>query len=237
VPTLSFLHFHVPTNATSITTGLTSLNDVTIAHVSATTATTTATKTQVTTTRTATTNAPKYHLDKCKATRTHHKTRSPSILHPAKIAANYATQNLLLYAQIGSAITAATHAQNLLLFFVQNNPAITMANHANSKLQLIVECLFLLRNEDNSELQLIDETPILLLLRDFKRPAITAVMNGSFSFKFIVESILEGARFAPNFDQPSNLDSSRLIVDFISTTLKDGAIAPTHQLNLHVEFD
>ena len=60
-------------------------------------------------------------------------------------------------------------------------------------------------------------------------------------FQLVVKSILisnsEGARFAPNFDQPSNLDSSRLIVDFISTTLKDGAIAPTHQLNLHVEFD
>ncbi len=67
-------------------------------------------------------------------------------------------------------------------------------------------------------------------------------MNGSFSFKFIVESILEGARFAQNFDRPSNLDSSRLIVDFISTTSKpflppvlNGAIAPTHQSNLHVE--
>ncbi len=68
VPTSSFSHFHVPTNATSTTTGLTSLNDVSIAHVSATTATTTATKTQVTATRTATTNAPKYQLDKCKAT-------------------------------------------------------------------------------------------------------------------------------------------------------------------------
>jgi hypothetical protein len=89
-----------------------------------------------------------------------------------------------------------------------------MANHANSKLQLIVECLFLLRDEDNSEtmtsslllfcvkdalsimmapfanfsLQLIVETPSLLLLCDFKGPAIMAEMNGSFSFKFIVAS-------------------------------------------------
>jgi hypothetical protein len=47
--------------------------------------------------------------------------------------------NLLLYAQIGSAITTATHAQNLLLFFVRND-------QTNSKLQLIVECLFLLRD-------------------------------------------------------------------------------------------
>jgi hypothetical protein len=68
VPTSSFSHFHIPTNATSTATGLTSLNDVTIAHVSTTTATTTATKTQVPATRTATTNAPKYQLDKCKAT-------------------------------------------------------------------------------------------------------------------------------------------------------------------------
>jgi 4-hydroxyphenylpyruvate dioxygenase-like putative hemolysin len=71
-----------PTNATSTATGLTSLNDVTIAHVSATTATTTATMTQVP--ATATLNAPKYQINKCKATQTQHKTRSPSILHPAK---------------------------------------------------------------------------------------------------------------------------------------------------------
>ncbi len=62
VPTSSFLHFHVPTNATNTATGLrihydshqTSLNDVTIAHVSTTTATTTATMTNVTATRIAT---------------------------------------------------------------------------------------------------------------------------------------------------------------------------------------
>ncbi len=66
VATSSFLHFHVPKNATSTATRLTSLNDVTIAHVSATTATTTATMTQVLTT--ATTNAPKYQINKCKAT-------------------------------------------------------------------------------------------------------------------------------------------------------------------------
>jgi hypothetical protein len=83
VPTSSFLLFHVPTNATSTATGLTSLNDVTIAHVSATSATTTATMTQVPVTD---------QIDKCKATRSQHKTRSPSILHPAKIPANYATQ-------------------------------------------------------------------------------------------------------------------------------------------------
>ena len=71
VPTSSFSHFHVPTNATNTATGLTSLNDVTIAHVSATAATTTATMTQVPITATrssATMNAPKYQLEKCKAT-------------------------------------------------------------------------------------------------------------------------------------------------------------------------
>ena len=98
VPTSSSLHFHFPTNTTSNATELTSLNDITITHVSATTATTTATKTQVTATRTATTNMPKYQIDKCKATWTQHKTRRPSILHLAKKAANYATQrNLLLF--------------------------------------------------------------------------------------------------------------------------------------------
>jgi len=63
--------------------------------------------------------------------------------------------------------------------------------------------------------KLIIETPSLLLLHDFERPAITAVMNGSFSFKFIVASHSEGAQFAPNFDRPSNLDSSKLIVIFL----------------------
>jgi hypothetical protein len=115
-----------------------------------------------------------------------------------------------------------------------------MANHANSKLQLIVECLFLLLDEDNSKtmtsslllfcvkdalaimmaplanfsLQLIVETSSLLLLRDFERPSTTAVMNDSFSFKFIVASHSEGAQFSPNFDQPSDLDSSKLTVIF-----------------------
>ena len=108
-----------------------------------------------------------------------------------------------------------------------NSSVLNPATHAT--------CLFLLCNEDNSEIQLIVETPSPLLLRDFEHPAITAVMNGSFFFKFIVESILEGARFAPNFDRPSNLDSSRLIVDFIPTTsnpllppVLNGAIAPAH---------
>jgi hypothetical protein len=116
-----------------------------------------------------------------------------------------------------------------------------MATHVKPKLQLIVECLFLLHNEDNSEtmtssllnfcikdtlaimtaplsnfsLQLIDESPSLLLRCDFERPAITTRTNDSFSFKFFVESILDGERFTPNFDQRSNLDSSKIIVIFL----------------------
>jgi hypothetical protein len=78
------------------------LNDVTIAHVSATTATTTATMTNVTTTRIATTKALQYQLTRAQ------KTISPSILHPTKKAANYATP------------------RNLLLFHVQNDTAITI---------------------------------------------------------------------------------------------------------------
>ena len=55
-PTYSSSHFHVPTNATRTTTGVTSLSNVIIAHVSAMTATTAVKMMQVTTTRTATTN-------------------------------------------------------------------------------------------------------------------------------------------------------------------------------------
>ncbi len=58
MPTSSFLHFHVPKNATSTASGLrihddsckTSLNDVTINHVSTTTATMTAIMAHVTAT-------------------------------------------------------------------------------------------------------------------------------------------------------------------------------------------
>ena len=127
VPTSSLSHFHVPTNATNTATGLTSLNDVTIAHVSATTATTTATMTQVP--ATATTNAPKYQIDKCKATRTQLKTMSPSILHPANTTANHATSRspFLLRDEDNSEITTTS---SLLLPFNQDNPAITAATHA-----------------------------------------------------------------------------------------------------------
>jgi hypothetical protein len=154
ITTSSFLQRYVSMNST-------------IAHVSATTATTNATITQVPATNatmtqvpatiSATTNAPKYQLDKCNATQAQNKTRSPSILHPAKKVANYATPRcllllpvsngteitatnpslLLLFYQNESAIMMATHA-NLLLLRVRDGPAIRMATHANFTLQLIV---------------------------------------------------------------------------------------------------
>ena len=66
ITTSSFLQRYVRMNAT-------------IAHVSATTATTNATMTQVPATRSATMNAPKYQLDKCKATQAQNKMMSLSI--------------------------------------------------------------------------------------------------------------------------------------------------------------
>ncbi len=97
LPTSSFLHFHVPTNGHFL-----SMNHVpkdfpavttssflqryvlttALQALSATTVTTTATMTQVP--ATAIMNAPKYQIDKCKATRSQHKKRSPSICIPPK---------------------------------------------------------------------------------------------------------------------------------------------------------
>jgi hypothetical protein len=101
-----------------------------------------------------------------------------------------------------------------------HNTFIESTSFNDGSFQLVVESILILHSEgvqvasaslqtfadgdqaasqsDTSEL--IVETPSLLLLCDFERPAITAVMNGSFSFKFIVASHSEGARFAPNFD-------------------------------------
>jgi hypothetical protein len=139
------------------------------------------------------------------------------LLHPTKSAANYATSRnlLLLYIRNNPAIMI----QSLLLVCVRDAPAIMMAPLANFSFQLIVEnqnlLLFCVKDAPATttlSLQLIVES--LLLLCDFKRPVITAVTNGNFFFKFIVESISEGARFAPNFDGLSNLNSSKLIVNF-----------------------
>ena len=157
VPTSSSLHFHVPTNASSTATGLTSLNDITIAHDPATTATTTVTKTQVPATRTATTNMPKYQLNKCKATtQTQHKTRSLSILHPTKKAANYATQ------------------RNLLRYFVWNDPAIMIPS-------LLLPWDFKRPAIMTFSLQLIVEFPSILLFCVKDAPAIMMVTLANFS--------------------------------------------------------
>ncbi len=120
---------------------------------------------------------------------------TPSLLlpfnqdNPAIMVATYA-QNLLLYAQIGSANITATHAQNSLLLCVQDDPAnsklhlidnsaITIA----SSLQLIVESLFLLHNEDNSETM----APSLLLFCIKDAPAIMTVPLANFSLQLIVD--------------------------------------------------
>jgi hypothetical protein len=120
---------------------------------------------------------------------------TPCLLHPTKSAANHAIP------------------RNLLLLYVRNDPAIMIPSLLlpwdfkrpaimTFSLQLIVEfpslLLFCVKDAPaimmvNFSLQLIVDTPSLLLLHDFECLAITAVTNGNFFFKFIVESILEGA--------------------------------------------
>ncbi len=87
---------------------------------------------------------------------------------------------------------------SLLLVCVRDAPAKMMAPFANFSLQLIVNnpslLLFCVKDAPATmtlSLQLIVES--LLLLCNFIRPEIMAVSNGNFFFKFIVESILEGA--------------------------------------------
>ncbi len=101
---------------------------------------------------------------------------------------------LLLPVRDGPAIMMATHAThaNLSLLSVRDDPAITMTNHANPKLQLIVECLFLLRNKDNSETM----TSSLLLFCVKDAPAIMMVPLANFSLQLIVESFSTGAKQA-----------------------------------------
>jgi hypothetical protein len=119
---------------------------------------------------------------------------TPSILLPfdqdnsAIMTATHASL-LLPFNQDNPAITTASQAQNLLLLSVQGDPAITMMNHANPKLQ-IVECLFLLRNEDNSETM----TSSLLLFCVKDAPAIMTAPLANFSLQLIVESFSTGAK-------------------------------------------
>jgi hypothetical protein len=86
--------------------------------------------------------------------------------------------SLLLYAQTGSAIMTSTHTI-ILLPFNQDNSAITIA----SSLQLIVESLFLLRDEDNSETM----APSLLLFCIKDAPAIMTASLVNFSLQLIVD--------------------------------------------------
>jgi hypothetical protein len=135
------------------------------------------------------------------------------------------TPSLLLpFNQDNPAITMATHAQNLLLLFVRDDPAITMTNHANPKLQLIVECLFLLCNKDNSETM----TSSLLLFCVKDAPAIMTAPLANFSLQLIVESFSTGAKH-----------SFKLIVNIIPAS--EGAatflyILGDHLLNKTTKF-
>jgi hypothetical protein len=119
-------------------------------------------------------NEPKYQLNNCKATRTHHKTRSPSILRPAKIAANNATLNLLLpFIQDNSAIKISS----LLLLRDLERPAIMTATNVIFSLQLIVE----------------------LLLTGTKQVAPITILDDSFKLIDVLAS--EGATFAPHISE------------------------------------
>jgi hypothetical protein len=138
VPTSSFSHFHISMNATNTATGLrihydshqTSLDDVTIAHVSAMAATMSATMTNVFATRNATTKVLQCQLAQAQ------KTMSQGNLHPTKKATNYATPRylLLIFVQNDPAIIISSP----LLPCNLERPAIMMATHANYSLQLIV---------------------------------------------------------------------------------------------------
>jgi len=68
---------------------------------------------------------------------------------------------------------------------VKDDQAITMADHANSKLQLIVECLFLLRSKDKSETM----TSSLLLFCVKDAPASMMVTHAKLKLQLIVASI------------------------------------------------
>jgi hypothetical protein len=146
ITTSSFLQRYVPMNAT-------------IAHVSAMTAATNATMTQVPATRSATMNAPKYQLDKWKATRAQNKMMSLSILHPAKRMANHAIPRYLLR------------------FFVQNNPAITISS------------LLLFHVKDSTVITTSTHDPSLLLLYHHDNPAIMTALIAQISCYFLFKTI------------------------------------------------
>jgi hypothetical protein len=136
---------------------------------------------------------------------------TPSILLPfdqdnsAIMAATHASL-LLPFNQDNPAITTAIQAQNLLLLSVQDDPAITMMNHTNPKLQ-IVECLFLLRNEDNSETM--TSSFLLFCIKD--TPAIMTAPLANFSLQLIVESLPTGAK------QASICNNSFKLIDMLAS--------------------
>jgi hypothetical protein len=162
---------------------------------------------------------------------------TPSLLlpfnqdNPAITTATHA-QNLLLYAQIGSAITTATHAKNLLLFFVRSDPA-------NSKLHLIVAFI---RRASTAQ------TNVDLISVSEREHLITPTTIRNDSFKLIDTLASEGGALCSEGAHPAptilsdKLHGHGLIVDFIPTTsnpllppVLNGAIAPAHKSNLHVE--
>jgi hypothetical protein len=134
----------------------------------------------------------------------------------------------------------ATRAKLLLLQYVQDDPAVMMATHAKHKLQQIVECLFLLCDEDNSEtmtssqllfcikdalaittanflFQLIVDTPNLLLSFNEDNPAImTATHTHNICFILLHEkdnSEKNDFKFLAHLHQrrPSNYDGASLL--------------------------
>ena len=133
---------------------------------------------------TATTNAPKYKMDKCKATRTQHKTRSPSILHPTKKLTNNAYLNLLLpFNQDKPAITISI----LLLHCNSRCPANTTTTNATFSLQLIV----------------------VSFSTGAEQAAPATICKDS--FKLIITLASDGAPFAQIFYRLGDLDSSQLL--------------------------
>jgi hypothetical protein len=149
--------------------------------------------------------------------------------NPAITTATHA-HNLLLYAQISSAIMTATHA---LLFLIRNDPA-------NSKLHLIVAFI--------QRASTAQQTTIDLISVSEGEHQVTLATIRNVSFKLIDTFASEGAALCSERAQPAptflcdKLCGCGLIVDFISTTsnpllppVLNGAIAPAHQSNWHVE--
>jgi hypothetical protein len=178
----------------------------------------------------------------------------PSIILPRKNGQRFRVaqvHHIVLLTYYSLPCMMATHAQNLLLFSVRDDPAITMMNHANPKLQLIVECLFLLRNKDNSET--ITSSLLLFCIKD--APAIMMTPLANFPLQLIVESFSTGAeqvapaRICNDFfklfntllserAQPASTiscnESHGLIVDFISIQNSEGARASQTNFNQNI---